>query len=138
MKKLSLLFASLLLISSAVLAKPRHTVTDSTQYADYYGKYKFDAGSPVDEAEILWKDSMLIISTSMGDATLDMLGVDSFHMSYEDGIITFKRTDDKKVKSLHISVSGTELDAAREEAAAATTFIRKEDLLENKKAVTVK
>ncbi|HVX50721.1 MAG TPA: hypothetical protein VHB48_11225 [Chitinophagaceae bacterium] len=138
MKKLSLLFASLLLISSAVFAKPRHTVTDSTQYADYYGKYKFDAGSPVDEAEILWKDSMLIISTSMGDATLDMLGVDSFHMSYEDGIITFKRTDDKKVKSLHISVSGTELDAAREEAAAATTFIRKEDLLENKKAVTVK
>ncbi|HWB26026.1 MAG TPA: hypothetical protein VG738_11130 [Chitinophagaceae bacterium] len=138
MKKLSLLFAAVFAVSSVVLAKPKHTAADSTQFAEYYGKYKFDAGSPVDEAEILWKDTTLVISTAMGDATLDMLGPDSFHMSYEDGIITFKRNDDKKIKSLHISVSGTELDAAREEAAAATTLLRKEDLLDAKKTVAVK
>jgi len=67
---------------------------------------------------------------------MTMLGVDSFQMSYQDGIITFKRGDDKKVKSLHISVSGTELDAVKE--AAATTMLRKEDLLNEKKVAVTK
>lgn len=136
MKKTYLLLASLFLVFSAAIAKTKLPVADSTKYADYYGKYKFDAGSPVDEAEIKYVDTTLTLSTSMGDATLDMLGPDSFHMSYMDGIVTFKRGDDKKVKSLHISVSGTELDAARE--AAATTFLRKEDVVGEKKKVTVK
>jgi len=130
------MLAGMLLLSTAIMAKPR-VAADSTMYADYFGKYKFEAGSPIDEAEIKMADTSLIISTSMGDATLDMLGVDSFHMSYMDGIITFKRGDDKKIKSLHISVSGTELEATKE--AGATTFIiRKEDLLNERKAVAAK
>jgi len=136
MKKTYLLLASLFLVFSAAMAKTKLPVADSTKYADYYGKYKFDAGSPIDEAEIKLVDTTLTLSTGMGDATMDMLGPDSFHMSYQDGIITFKRGDDKKIKSMHISVSGTELDATRE--AAAMTFLRKEDLIGEKKAVTVK
>lgn len=136
MKKTYLLLASLLLIFSAAMAKTKTTAADSTKYADYYGKYKFDAGSPIDEAEIKLVDTTLTLSTGMGDATMTMLGVDSFQMSYQDGIITFKRGDDKKIKSLHISVSGTELDATKE--AAATTFLRKEDLLGEKKSMAAK
>lgn len=135
MKKMYVIMASLLLIGTAAMAKTK-PAADSTKYAEYFGKYKFDAGSPIDEAELKMSDTSFIISTSMGDATLDMLGADSFHMSYMDGIITFKRGDDKKVKGLHISVSGTELDASK--AAGTTTFIRKEELLNDRKSVAVK
>lgn len=135
MKKTYLLLASLLLVFSVAMAKTK-PAADSTKYVEYYGKYKFDAGAPIDEAEIKLVDTTLTLSTGMGDATLTMLGVDSFQMSYMDGILTFKRGDDKKVKSLHISVSGTELDATK--AAAATTFLRKEDIVGEKKTVTAK
>ena len=123
------------MLSTTAMAKTK-VAADSTKYAEYFGKYKFDAGSPIDEGEIKMSDTSLIISTSMGDATLDMLGADSFHMSYMDGIITFKRGDDKKIKGLHISVSGTELDASKE--SGATTFIRKEDFINERKVVAVK
>jgi len=136
MKKLYVMLAGMLLLSTVAIAKPR-VATDSTKYTDYFGKYKFEAGSPIDEAEIKLADTSLTISTSMGDATLDMLGADSFHMSYMDGILTFKRGDDKKVKSLHISVSGTELDGTKE-AGATTFFFRKEELAGEKKAIAVK
>ena len=132
MKKLYFLLTSLLVISSAAFAKTKAPIADSAKYADYYGKYKFDAGSPVDEAELKWSDTTLLLSTSMGDATMDMLGPDSFHMSYMDGIITFKRDGNKKVVSMHLSVSGTELDAVKE-IAAGTTFIRKEDIVGDKR-----
>lgn len=137
MKKLYFLFVSVLVISSAAMAKTKGTIADSTKYADYFGKYKFEAGSPIDEAEIKMSDTTLTLSTAMGDATLDMLAADSFHMSYMDGILTFKRNADKKVISLHISVSGTDLDGTKE-AAATTTMLRKEDLVGEKKNVAVK
>lgn len=131
------MLAGMLLLSTAVMAKTKVTAADSTKYAEYFGKYKFEAGSPIDEGEIKMADTSLIISTSMGDATLDMLGADSFHMSYMDGIITFKRGDDKKVKGLHISVSGTELDATKE-GGTAFIFIKKEELIGEKKAIAAK
>jgi len=136
MKKLSFLVVCMLVMAPALFAKTRTGAADSTKYADLYGKYKFDPGGQVDEADIIWRDTGLVISTAMGDATLDMLGVDSFHMSYMDGIITFKRGADKKVKGLHISVSGAELDAAK--VMPATTFIRKEDMLNTKKSYAAK
>jgi hypothetical protein len=118
MRKLFFFFAGMFIISSAALANTAKQAEDSTKYTEYYGKYKFEAGSPIDEAEVLWKDGMLTLSTAMGDATLTWKGVDSFLMSYMDGILTFKRDGDKKVKALHISVSGTELDGAKDGAAA--------------------
>jgi len=137
MKKLYFLLASLLIISSAAFAKNKGSIADSTKYVDYFGKYKFDAGSPVDEAELKMADTTLTLSTAMGDATLDMLGTDSFHMSYMDGIVTFKRNADKKVIALHISVSGTELDAVKE-VPAGTTMLRREDLVGEKKTGATK
>lgn len=120
MRKIFFLLAGTI-ISSIALANNGIKMQDSTKYADYYGKYKFEAGSPVEEAEILWRDTSLVLSTAMGDATMTWLGVDSFVMSYMDGIVTFKRDDGKKVKSLHISVSGTDLDGAKEQAASSAT-----------------
>ncbi len=137
MKKIVFLLAGAFIISSAAMAKTKTTAADSTKYAEYYGKYKFDPGSQVEEADIKWQDTTLIISTAMGDATLTYQGVDSFLMSYMDGILTFKRGDDKKVKGLHISVSGADLDAAKQ-APAAGTALRKEDLVGEKKEVAVK
>jgi hypothetical protein len=70
----------------------------------------------------------------MGDATMDMLGVDSFHMSYQDGIILFKRGADGKVNKIVIMVSGGTLQGPKE----AGTTMRREDLDEQKKGVAVR
>ncbi len=101
----------MLFISSVTHAQ---TKKDSTTFTDYYGKFKFEAGSPIDEANIIWNGSSLVISTSMGDATMELLGTDSFSMSYENGTILFKRGDDKKVNQIVILVSGTTLEGKKD------------------------
>ncbi len=137
MRKVLFLVAAMFVVSvSAFAGNNKKAAADSAKYAEYFGKYKFEAGSPIDEAEIVWKDTTLTLSTAMGDATLTWQGVDSFLMSYMDGILTFKRDGDKKVKSLHISVSGADLDGTKEVAAG--TAFRKEDMLNEKKAVAAK
>lgn len=131
MKKMIFVFAVMLLVSSAVHAQ---NLKDSATYKDIFGKYNFEPGNPIDEAEIVWRDSSVVISTSMGDAVLDQLGADSFHMSYQDGTILFKRGDDKKVNQILIMVSGTTLDG-KKAVAAKGTALRKEEIEERRLAV---
>jgi len=136
MKKLVSLLVSAFIISSVTQAQTAMP-KDSASFTDFYGKYKFEAGSPVEEVGIVWQDSSLAITSAMGNATMTQLGVDSFSMSYEDGIVTFKRGDDKKVKSIVITVQGTVLNGDKE-ADTKGTSLRRKDIMEEKKAVAMK
>jgi len=117
MKKIFFVLAGMLFISIVTQAQ---TKSDSASFTDYYGKFKFEAGSPIDEANIIWNGSSVVISTSMGDATMALLGTDSFSMSYENGTILFKRGSDKKVNQIVILVSGTTLEGKKDVPGEAT------------------
>ncbi len=112
MKRSYLLLFALMIISFAALSQ------DSTSYTDYYGTYKLPEGNQVSEVGIIWRDSILNITSDMGDATMEKLGIDSFSMSYQDGIIKFNRDSfTNKVISLTIYISGVVIEGTREEPA---------------------
>jgi hypothetical protein len=128
MRKLLLLLTLCFVISIYSIAQ------DSASYADYYGKYKMPEGSDIPEVTIIWQDSTLTIGSDMGNAKMDKLGEDSFHMDYQDGIIKFFRdSSSRKVKSIIIYISGMEINAPKEEdeKSTGTSFIRK-DLFDDK------
>ena len=107
---------------------------DSTAFADYYGKYKMPDGMDISEVTIMWQDSTLNIGSDMGNAKMDKLGEDSFHMDYQDGAIKFLRdSSTRKVNGMIIYVSGMEINATREEyvTPAGTSWIRK-DIFDDK------
>src|SRR3954453_22257937 len=96
------------LIFFAVALSTYSIAQDSTTYADYYGKYKMPEGMDVSEVTILWQDSSLTIDSDMGNAKMDKLGEDSFHMDYEDGTLKFRRDSaTHKVNGVIIYVQGT-------------------------------
>ena len=85
MKKIFLLLILCVALSTYCSAQ------DSASYAEYYGKYKMPDGMDISEVSIVWQDSSLNIDSDMGNAKMDKLGEDSFHMDYQDGSIKFKR-----------------------------------------------
>ena len=97
---------------------------DSTACAEYFGKYIFDAGSPVSEVEIVWMDAGLNVTSAMGNATMTKAGLDSFNMSYEDGLIVFSRDSvTQKITGLTIYVTGMALNAKKAEENKAVGFM---------------
>lgn len=110
MKKLTALALCCMLFSSATFAN------DSASYAEYYGKYVFAEGSPVAEVEVVWQDSMLNLTSAMGNATLEQTAVDSFRMDYMDGVVIFSRDlTTNKITGLTILVQGMALEAKKED-----------------------
>lgn len=129
MKKLFFVILFAVAVSTYCIAQ------DSSAYADYYGKYKMPDGMDVPEVTIMWQDSSLNIGSDMGNAKMDKLGEDSFHMDYQDGTIKFVRdSSTHKVNGLIIYIQGMEINAAREEDAKpnGTSWIRR-DLFDDKK-----
>ncbi len=128
MKKMIFLLATVLVFTLIVSAQ------DSTSFKEYYGKYKFAEGSPVAEVEIVWQDNTISIASDMGTSSIKKSGVDSFDMDYMGGSIIFSRDSaNQQVKGLTIFVSGMELVATRETAAATGTsrikvLMKKEEL----------
>src|SRR5215471_938587 len=119
----------LFLIFFTVTLSTYSIAQDSASYADYYGKYKMPDGMDVSEVTIMWEDSTLNIGSDMGNARMDKLGEDSFHMDYQDGAIKFLRdSSTHKVNGMIIYVSGMEINATKEEDAKpnGTSWIRKD------------
>jgi hypothetical protein len=87
----------------------------------------------ISEVTIVWQDSTLNITSDMGNAKMDKLGEDSFHMDYEDGSVKFVRVSaTHKVNGLVIYVQGMAIDGAKEdESMTGTSWIRNE-LLDNR------
>jgi hypothetical protein len=125
MKKL--IFSLLAIVGFATASMAQ----DSTTYKEFYGIYKFNDGSPVAQVEVLWQDNILNLTSDMGTATMELIGKDSFSMSYAGGTIVFQRDSvNKKVISLTIYVSGMELVGTRVEPASAyfnRRYMRKEE-----------
>jgi hypothetical protein len=128
MKKLLLIIFFAAALSTYCIAQ------DSTAYSDYYGKYKMPEGMDVTEVTIQWQDSSLNIGSDMGNAKMDKLGEDSFHMDYQDGTLKFLRdSSTHKVNGLIIYIQGQMINATKEEDAKTngTSWIRK-DLFDDK------
>ncbi|HNP22168.1 MAG TPA: hypothetical protein PKM63_16375 [Panacibacter sp.] len=118
--KRSFLVAALLLVAFCGLK-----AQDSTVFAEFYGKFEFKDGGPLTEASVEWLDNQLYLTTSMGNASMTKIGLDSFSISYADGIVVFKRdSSTKKISGLTIFVTGMVLDAAKAEPEKSTGLIR--------------
>ncbi len=119
MRKL-LLATGLLFISISGLR-----AQDSTAFTEFYGKYQFKEGSPVTEASIEWVDNQLYMITSMGNASTTENAVDSFCISYADGIVVFSRDSaTKKINGLSIFVTGMVLEATKSDPEKTTGLIK--------------
>ena len=90
---------------------------DST-YKELLGKYKFPAGSVVDETTVTMENGILTMNSSAGASTLEKVKGDTFNIVSFNGIAVFKRDDTKKITGVHIDASGYVLDGVKEVAAA--------------------
>jgi hypothetical protein len=103
-----LLFTTMLLILAAANAQ------DSTQRKDYLGKYKFPEGSVVPEVEVLIENGALMMNSSAGTSSLELIKGDTFTIVAFNGTAAFKRNDAKKVISVHIEAGGYILDGVKD------------------------
>ena len=108
MKRSFLLLSAMLVIVIAANAQ------DSTQRKDYLGKYKFPEGSVVPEVEVLIENGMLMMNSSAGTSSLELIKGDTFTIVAFNGTAAFKRNDAKKVIGVHIDAGGYILDGVKD------------------------
>jgi hypothetical protein len=118
MKRTFLLLTTMLLIFIATHAQ------DSTQRKDYLGKYKFPEGSVVPEVEVLIENGLLMMNSSAGTSSLELIKGDTFTIVAFNGTAAFKRNDAKKVIGVHIDAGGYILDGVKD-STTTTHFVLK-------------
>jgi hypothetical protein len=118
MKRSFLLLSVLLLIIVAANAQ------DSTQRKDYLGKYKFPEGSVVPEVEVLIENGMLMMNSSAGTSSLELIKGDTFTIVAFNGTAAFKRNDAKKVIGVHIDAGGYILDGVKDSTTTMKSIVR--------------
>lgn len=91
---------------------------DST-FKELTGRYKFPAGSVIDEANVSVENAALTMSSSAGTSTLERIKGDTFNVVSFNGICIFKRDDAKKINGVHVDASGYILDGVKDAAAVA-------------------
>jgi hypothetical protein len=85
---------------------------------EFAGKYKFQPGSYVPEAEISILDSTsLRVVSQAGTATIVRSDGDVFTFLEYEGTAEFVRTDDNKVKGVKVKVAGLDMEGTKEEQA---------------------
>ncbi|MFT3932998.1 MAG: hypothetical protein QM726_05220 [Chitinophagaceae bacterium] len=109
MKKSIQLFLLLLVVGSAVHAQ-------DTTYKEFVGKYKFPAGSVVEEVIVNLESGALSMNSSAGASALEKIKGDTFNVVAFNGIAVFKRDENKKVIGVHVDASGYVLDGEKEAA----------------------
>ena len=110
MKKITLLFTIVMSIAIAANAQ------DTTTQKQYLGKYKFPDGSVVPEVEVVIENGQLMMNSSAGTSSLELLKPDSFSIVNFNGVAVFKRNADKKVIGVHIDAGGYILDGVKDTA----------------------
>ena len=118
MKRSFLLLSAMLLIVIAANAQ------DSTQRKDYLGKYKFPEGSVVPEVEVLIENGMLMMNSSAGTSSLELIKGDTFTIVAFNGTAAFKRNDAKKVIGVHIDAGGYILDGVKDSTSTMKSMVR--------------
>ena len=107
MKKLILMLVVTLGVMTAVNAQ-------TSPLKDYLGKYVFAAGSPVAEVTLTIEQDALVINSAMGSVPLEQKGTDTFYLAAYDALVIFKRSANKEVESVSISVQGNDLVGTKE------------------------
>jgi hypothetical protein len=116
MKKLFTLFA---LVSGTILWAQ---AAEDPSVSQYTGRYKFSEASDIPIAEVTYSDKGLQLTSSMGVATLQHLGGDTFSIVEFPGTAEFVRSSDKKVKKLVIKMMAFEIEGAKEPAKRTLMF----------------
>jgi hypothetical protein len=119
MKQLRSIFTLVLLATSMLTI-----AQDSTVRKELIGKYKFPAGSVVEEVVVMLDNGILMMNSTAGASSLELIKGDSFNIVNFNGIAVFKRNEVKKVTGVHIDASGYVLDGVKDSIAVApNTFI---------------
>jgi hypothetical protein len=116
MKKL---FTLLAFVTVTVLWAQAAEDPSVTQYT---GRYKFSDASDMPVAEVTFNDKGLQLTSSMGVATLQHLGGDTFSIVEFNGTAEFVRSSDKKVKKVVIKMMTFELEGSKEPAKRSLMF----------------
>jgi hypothetical protein len=93
-----------------------------TTYKEMVGKYKFPAGSIIDEANVTLENAVLTMSSSAGTSVLERIKGDSFNVVTFSGTCVFKRNEANKVTGVHVDASGYILDGVKD-ASVIVAFI---------------
>jgi hypothetical protein len=112
MKQLRTIFTlGLLLTGMLVIAQ------DSTTRKELIGRYKFPAGSVVEEVVVMQDNGILMMNSTAGTSSLELVKGDTFNIVNFNGIAVFKRNETKKVIGVHIDASGYVLDGVKDSVA---------------------
>ena len=88
-----------------------------TTHKEMVGRYKFPAGSVIDEAIVTWDTGILTMSSTAGTSTLEKVKGDTFNVVSFNGICVFQRDASKKINGVHVDASGYILDGTKDAAA---------------------
>jgi len=88
-----------------------------TTHKEMVGRYKFPAGSVIDEAIVTWDAGILTMSSTAGTSTLEKVKGDTFNVVSFSGICVFQRDANKKINGVHVDASGYILDGTKDAAA---------------------
>ena len=88
---------------------------DST-YNELVGKYKFPAGSIIEEATVTLTSGVLSMRSAQGVSVLEKMQGDTFNVVSFNGICIFKRNDAKKIVGVHVDASGYIMDGVKDDA----------------------
>lgn len=108
MKSLLSLFIATVLFTVAANAQ-------DTLQQQYVGKYKFAAGSPVTEVEVVLQDGVLTMHSAAGSSVLRFEKTDQYTIVAFNGLALFTRNQVGKVAGVHIEAMGYVMDGTKEE-----------------------
>jgi hypothetical protein len=111
------------------------SVAQDSTYKEMIGRYKFPAGSVIDEANVTVDNAVLTMSSSAGTSTLERIKGDTFNVVSFNGVCVFKRDDAKKINGVHIDASGYILDGVKDAAAVTMAVDDFSALKENELAI---
>ncbi|MEO6317059.1 MAG: hypothetical protein ABIU63_12820 [Chitinophagaceae bacterium] len=88
------------------------------------GKYKFPAGSVIEEATVTWENGEIKMSSSAGVSVLERMKGDTFRVVSFSGTAVFKRSDAKKISGVYVDASGYVLEGVKEAEMTNATGLR--------------
>lgn len=80
----------------------------------YTGKYKFAAGGPVAEVEVLLQDGVLMMNSTAGSTPMTLVKNDEFTLTAINGVAIFNRSPERKIIGVHIEAMGYVLEGTKE------------------------
>lgn len=101
-----------LLIGLAMFTVAQAQTQDTLQ--QYTGKYKFPAGGPVAEVEVVLQDGVLTMNSTAGSTPMTLVKNDEFTLTAINGVAIFNRNPERKIIGVHIEAMGYVLEGTKE------------------------